>query len=157
MSRARALGLFLVLTGSACASIDFLPGSDLHSSVPGIDSGPQHVPLTVDEVAARLDADGGKTFVYDTDGKELYAAGHVPGAIWIGYGDVPSRALPPDKTASLIFYCLNTTCDSAARAAHQAMTLGYPHVYRMTAGLDGWRKAKKTIERGTESDPPQAP
>lgn len=129
----------------------------MHAASTAEDSGPQHVQLTVDEVAARLDADSGKTFVFDTDGKELYAGGHVPGAIWIGYGDVPSGALPQDKTASLIFYCLNSTCDSAARAAHQAMTLGYPHVYRMTAGLDGWRRARKAIERATESDPPHAP
>jgi rhodanese-related sulfurtransferase len=157
MSRTHVLALLLVLTGSACASIDFLPASDLHAASTAEDAGPQHTPLTVDEVAAKLDADGGSTFVFDTDGKELYAAAHVPGAIWIGYGDVPSGALPPDKNASLIFYCLNTTCDSAARSAHQAMTLGYPHVYRMPAGLDGWRKAKKNVERGTESETVRPP
>ncbi len=137
----------VALAGSACASIDFLPAADMHAGSTAEDAGPVHTELTVDEVAARLAARDGTTFVFDTDGKELYAAGHVPSAIWIGYGDVPSGALPADKNASLIFYCLNATCDSAARAAHQATTLGFSHVYRMTAGIDGWRKAKNAVER----------
>ena len=141
------LVVVLALAASACASIDFLPTADMHAASTAQDAGPMTTQLTVDEVAARLETADGNTFVFDTDGKELYAAGHVPSAIWIGYGDVPLGALPADKNASLIFYCLNTTCDSAARAAYQATTLGYPHVYRMTAGLDGWRKAKNAVER----------
>lgn len=137
----------IALACSACAGIDFLPAADMHAASTAEDAGPAPTQLTVDEVASRLEAADGSTFVFDTDGKELYAAGHVPSAIWIGYGDVPSGALPANKNASLIFYCLSTTCDSAARAAHQATTLGYLHVYRMTAGLDGWRRAKKTVER----------
>ena len=139
--------LALALAPSACAGIDFLPAADMHAASTAEDAGPAPTPLTVEEVAAKLETADGRTFVFDTDGKELYAAGHVPSAIWIGYGDVPSGALPADKNASLIFYCLSTTCESAGRAAHQATTLGYLYVYRMTAGLDGWRKAKKIVER----------
>jgi ABC-type glycerol-3-phosphate transport system substrate-binding protein len=61
--------------------------------------------LTVDEVAARIAARGGKTFVYDNNPKERYEEGHLPGARWVESGEVTAAVLPADKSATLIFYC----------------------------------------------------
>ncbi len=63
--------------------------------------------LTVDEVAARIAANDGHTFVYDDNPKERWQKGHVPGARWVASGDVTADILPPDKSATLIFYCAN--------------------------------------------------
>jgi hypothetical protein len=63
--------------------------------------------LTVDEVAARLAAGDGKTFVYDNNSKDRYDQGHVPGARWVESGEVTAAVLPPDKSATLVFYCMN--------------------------------------------------
>jgi hypothetical protein len=63
--------------------------------------------LTVDEVAARVAAKDGRTFVYDNNPKERYQQGHVPGARWVASGDVTASVLPADKTATLVFYCAN--------------------------------------------------
>ena len=68
------------------------PSSELHS-------------LTVDEVAARIAANDGKTFVYDNNPKDRYAKSHVPGAHWLDYDTVSASDLPADKTATLVFYC----------------------------------------------------
>jgi hypothetical protein len=65
--------------------------------------------LTVDEVAARIAAKDGKTFVYDNNPKDRYAEGHVPGARWVESGDVTAAILPADKSATLVFYCASET------------------------------------------------
>ena len=61
--------------------------------------------LTVDQVAAKLDAKDAKTFVYDNNNQKRYANGHVPTAKWLDEDSVTTAALPADKAATLIFYC----------------------------------------------------
>jgi 3-mercaptopyruvate sulfurtransferase SseA len=63
--------------------------------------------LTVDEVSTRIAAHDGKTFVYDNNPKDRYAQGHLPGAKWVAFDNVTAADLPPDKSASLVFYCAN--------------------------------------------------
>lgn len=63
--------------------------------------------LTVDQVATRLAAKDGKTFIYDNNSKESWTAGHVPGAKWLDDEKVTAADLPADKGATLIFYCHN--------------------------------------------------
>jgi hypothetical protein len=60
--------------------------------------------LTVDEVASRIAAKDGHTFVYDDNPQDRYTKGHLPGAKWMERE--PTQAdLPTDKGATLIFYC----------------------------------------------------
>lgn len=61
--------------------------------------------LTIDQVAGKLHAP--KTFIYDNNSQDSWAAGHVPSAKWLDDESVTAAALPPDKTATLIFYCHN--------------------------------------------------
>lgn len=61
--------------------------------------------LTVEQVATRIAAHDGKTFVYDDNPKDVYDAGHVPGAKWLDSDNVTAAALPADHSATLIFYC----------------------------------------------------
>jgi hypothetical protein len=63
--------------------------------------------LTVDEVATRIAANDGKTFVYDNNSRDSWTQGHVPGAKWVDYENVTAADLPADKTATLVFYCHN--------------------------------------------------
>ena len=79
------------LTGCSRASS---PSSELHA-------------LTVDEVAARIAANDGKTFVFDNNPKDRYAKSHVPGAHWLDYDSVTAGDLPADRGATLVFYCAN--------------------------------------------------
>jgi hypothetical protein len=65
--------------------------------------------LTVDQVAARLAASDGKTFIYDANLKESWVDGHVPGAKWVDDENITVADLPADKAATLIFYCHNET------------------------------------------------
>lgn len=74
-------------------------------AVLGCSRSPDLRKLSVDDVAARIAAQDGKTFLYDNNSKERYAEGHLPGARWVAYDNVTSADLPSDKGATLIFYC----------------------------------------------------
>ena len=60
--------------------------------------------LTVDDVAARIAAKDGHTFVYDDNPQDRYTKGHLPGAKWL-QGEPTQADLPGDKGALLVFYC----------------------------------------------------
>ncbi|HEY3815966.1 MAG TPA: rhodanese-like domain-containing protein [Polyangiaceae bacterium] len=81
-----------VLAGVMGCSRASSPSAELHA-------------LTVDEVAARIAANDGKTFVYDNNPRDRYAKSHVPGAHWLDYDRVTAADLPADKGATLVFYC----------------------------------------------------
>jgi len=63
--------------------------------------------MTVDEVAAKIAANDGKTFIFDANPKEVWVNGHVPGAKWIDDEHVTADQLPAAKDALMIFYCHN--------------------------------------------------
>jgi hypothetical protein len=63
--------------------------------------------LTPDEVQTRIAANDGHTFVYDDNEKDRWAKGHVPGAKWLDPDHVTAADFPPDKGATLVFYCAN--------------------------------------------------
>ena len=62
--------------------------------------------LTVDQVSdliSQKDID-----VFDNNGKDVYAKGHVPTAKWVAFNGVQENDLPKDKSRKLVFYCANT-------------------------------------------------
>lgn len=103
--------------------------------------------LQVDEVDKLLASKAPRPFVYDANPIEIYREGHVPGAKWIDFSHVTADALPTDKDAMLIFYCYNEMCGASPAAAKTAMSLGWRNVHLMSAGISGWKKANKTVER----------
>jgi hypothetical protein len=66
----------------------------------GIDDIPD---LSVDEVARRLGTPG--FFVFDNNSHGRWKRSHVPTASWLDPYDFTADALPPDKQATLVFYC----------------------------------------------------
>jgi len=61
--------------------------------------------LTVDQVERRLGKPG--VLVVDGNGDETYHEAHVPGARRLYSKTMTAADLPPDKDATLIFYCHN--------------------------------------------------
>jgi rhodanese-related sulfurtransferase len=91
LRRALFAGLVLLLAGTARA-----------------DSGKEEgfSDLTIDQVAdliAKNDVD-----IFDNNGKDVYAKGHVPSAKWVDFKAVKESDLPKDKSRKLVFYCANT-------------------------------------------------
>ncbi len=102
--------------------------------------------LSIEQVSALLDKRD-NLHLFDNNGPERYAAGHLPGAIWLKFDSVEAGNLPPDKSATLVFYCANERCTACHMAARSALGFGYRNVFIMPAGIMGWEKAGKPVEK----------
>ena len=82
---------------------------------------------------------GQQDFVlFDARSPELYAQGHVPGAINMPHRkivDVKLRDYPNDTL--FVVYCAGPHCNGAHRAAYRLAKLGRP-VKLMAGGITGW-------------------
>jgi len=74
----------------------------------------------------------------DVRSPELYAQGHVPGALNLPHGkivDVKLREYPMDTL--FVVYCAGPHCNGAHRGAERLARLGRP-VKLMIGGITGW-------------------
>ena len=96
----------LMLAG--CVALALLGcGKKDEADAGGKDKGGELKSLTVDDVAKKVDAKDGKTFVFDNNSKDRFDKGHVPTAKWVPKDKVTAEVLPGDKAATLVFYCAN--------------------------------------------------
>ncbi len=110
------------------------------------EAAPRFAMVTVDQVAARVEAHDPRLAVFDANGRETYDEHHVPGATWVHYDSVTADVLPADRGASLVFYCANEHCSASHVAAETALDLGYTDVSVMGGGIQGWIDAGKPVE-----------
>jgi rhodanese-related sulfurtransferase len=92
--------------------------------------------------------DGAADFVLlDVRGPDLYACGHVPGALNLPQGKIVEAKLK-DYPADTLFvvYCAGPHCNGAQRAALRLARLGRP-VKLMIGGLTGWLDEAYTLAR----------
>jgi rhodanese-related sulfurtransferase len=92
-------------------------------------------------------------FVFDMNTPETWEQYHLPGAVHVDNPDL-ARFLPPDKNATILFYCFNQLCDASAAAAREASSLGYQRLSVMKEGIIGWVKSGRPIERGKSAKKP---
>jgi len=86
--------------------------------------------------------------VLDVNSPQSWIKARVPGALNLDPADYTAGDLPPDKEASLVFYCSNPLCRKAPNAARRAEKMGYGDVRVMSAGISGWLAAKLPTEAG---------
>lgn len=86
-------------------------------------------------------------YIYDNNGDERFAKGHVPGAVHLAKDAVRAEALPPNKEAMLVFYCGGPRCMACHEAAQTAIALGYSNVWIMPDGISGWEAASLPTEK----------
>ena len=103
-------------------------------------------PVTVAELAGFIERN--EVTVFDNNGQERYAQGHIPGARWVGHDQVTASVLPADRAARVVFYCHNEQCTACHTAARQAISLGYSNVFILPAGIVGWTTAGKPVVAG---------
>jgi hypothetical protein len=93
------------LAGCSKPSSSALPAPSAQPAALTADAAIELRSLTLDEVSTRIAAHDGKTFIFDNNSKDRYASGHLPTARWLDFKNVTAADLPPDKAATLIFYC----------------------------------------------------
>jgi rhodanese-related sulfurtransferase len=86
--------------------------------------------------------------VIDVNSRQSWMKAHVPGAVNLDPADYNDSDLPPDKAASVVFYCSNPLCRKAPNAARRAGKMGYGNVMVMSAGISGWLSNKLPTEGG---------
>lgn len=84
----------------------------------------------------------------DVRGPDLYAAGHVPGAINLPHGKIIASKMAawPDETL-FVTYCAGPHCNGAARGALRLAKLGRP-VKIMAGGITGWLDEGFALDKG---------
>ena len=88
----------------------------------------------------------GGTHVFDVNSPQSWAKAHVPGSINLDPASYDPSSLPADKSSLVVFYCSNPWCRKAPNAARRARSLGYSNVKVLSAGIEGWMKAKLPVE-----------
>lgn len=83
---------------------------------------------------------GPRDFVLaDARSAELYAEGHIPGAISLPHRTIKADTLAPwPRETVFVVYCAGPHCNGAHRAALRLAELGRP-VKLMLGGVTGWR------------------
>jgi len=89
----------------------------------------------------------GRATVIDVNAPARWAQAHVPGAVNLDPMQFDAGALPPDKDATLVFYCSNPMCRKAPNAARRAKAMGYRDARVMSAGINGW------VDKGMPVEP----
>ena len=84
----------------------------------------------------------------DVRSPELYAQGHVPGALSLPRRKIIASRMRQQYPAGTLFvtYCAGPHCNGAARAAAALARLGYP-VKLMAGGITGWQDEGFALER----------
>lgn len=103
--------------------------------------------LSVEEVAGLIEAK--KVQPVDANGAETRKEyGTLPGAVLLSNArSFDLKELPADKSTELVFYCGGEACSSAPKAAARAKEAGYTAVKVMSAGITGWVKAHKPVDK----------
>lgn len=108
--------------------------------------------LEVADLAAMIDAaTKNKTplFIFDANtDKTRKDKGMVPTAIKLpSSSDYDLALLPKNKADATVFYCAGLKCGASKSAAMRAIKAGYTNVHVMPAGISGWVKAGKAVEK----------
>jgi|TARA_Y100000994_G_scaffold92168_1_gene76072 rhodanese-related sulfurtransferase len=91
----------------------------------------------------------GKVVVIDVNGaKSFTKRGHIPGAVsFTGAKDLAKQLAKADKGALVVAYCGGPSCSAYKRGASAAEKLGFKNVKHLSAGISGWIKAGKKLEK----------
>lgn len=102
--------------------------------------------VTREELLARLDR--GDVVVLDVRPAEEYAAGHLPGARSVPFGELATHLELEDQDLDIVAYCRGAHCVLASDAVRLLRAQGR-HARRLQDGLLEWRLAGHPIEAGS--------
>jgi rhodanese-related sulfurtransferase len=89
----------------------------------------------------------------DVRSPQLYACGHVPGAVNVPHAKIIGSRLAQYPSGTLfVVYCAGPHCNGAQRGAIRLARLGLP-VKLMIGGMTGWLDEGFAVERGAVEDP----
>ncbi len=102
--------------------------------------------LTVDDVKQKLEREE-KFHLVDVREESEWAAGHLPGAEYLGKGIIERdiEGAIPETSAEIVLYCGGGF--RSALAAENLQKMGYTNVYSMDGGFRGWKEKGLTVAK----------
>lgn len=94
--------------------------------------------------------EGGRVTVVDARTPQVYARGHIPGAV-----NIPHRAMSKlttdrlDRDALIVAYCDGIGCNASTKGALNLLRLGF-RVKELIGGLEWWKKDGYKVRRGAK-------
>ena len=103
--------------------------------------------ISIKDLQAAIKA--GKVAVIDVNGANSFTKrGHIPGAVSFSNKDALSKQLSNvGKDTLVVASCGNPRCSAYKRGASAAEELGFKNVKHLSAGIAGWLKAGKKVEK----------
>ena len=91
----------------------------------------------------------GKVVVIDVNGKNSQTKrGVIPTAVAFSNAKALAKQLSKSKKDTLVVaYCGGPTCNAYKKGASAAEALGFKNVKHLSAGISGWIKAGKKLEK----------
>lgn len=131
------------------------------SPVAAVPAAPSHIALAHFEARLTFEADcwdthesllrgAGDFVLLDVRSPQLYAEGHVPGAVNLPHGKITARKMAEWPAGTLfVTYCAGPHCNGANKAAVRLARLGLP-VKEMIGGITGWLDEGFALATGME-------
>ena len=117
--------------------------------------------VTLPEVKALV---GNGAVLVDTRIADEYKDKHIPGAMWLPYGEKSLKdvAFDPrvdnfpglaklDRDQNIVFQCNGPECWKSYKASRAAIAAGYKHVYWFRGGMPEWETAGERTERSGQN------
>lgn len=101
-----------------------------------------------------LQAKGEKVVIVDVRNAASFESSHVQGAVNVLGDAVASNQAKLPKDSTIVTYCTCVNEGGAAKAAKSLMELGYPKVFALKDGLDGWKAAGGAIAEAPATPAP---
>jgi rhodanese-related sulfurtransferase len=160
----RGSSIPLIQKVGAVSTVGQSVGEDEASGALDDTTGPAAAPTTQGEVGGVAVPEGSVTMeelrkmmeegavtVIDARAADVYAEGHIAGAINIPYDRLPeyyerlTELGPVD--AAIVCYCFGPSCDFSDQLATELRIMGYTNVRVFTGGWEYWQKAGYPVER----------
>ncbi|ORJ59852.1 rhodanese-like domain-containing protein [Geothermobacter hydrogeniphilus] len=140
------LGVVMGLSANLKLVMQVLRGSPptIHVSDATVPTG-DNTPRPIDLASLRRGIENSSLLLIDARISELYAAGHLPGAISLPLDEIESRLsafqqrIPGDR--SLAIYCNGYGCPDSFDLAVKLLAAGYRDVQVYEGGFPEWRDA----------------
>jgi rhodanese-related sulfurtransferase len=88
---------------------------------------------------------GEKLTIVDLRTPELFAKGHIPGAINLKFEELDKNLDKLSKDTTTVVYCYDIVCHLSARAALELAKKGYK-VRELVGGYDSWTERDLKVE-----------
>lgn len=89
----------------------------------------------------------GEAMVIDVRPPEEYRAGHIPGAVNVPLGELPTRLKKLPHNQEIVAYCRGPYCVLAFQAVEQLRQAGFA-ARRLEDGFPEWKADKRPVESG---------